>query len=133
MVSIAARFEPFVGRYMYDCKVVEPEDNDMMRPFGVAPGMGMAPTHPQRRLPARPGGQTRESVKEPRPRVCGRGSVATGFGVPNFKAPEPRPTAESTALFYGGESADGLGVSSLISILRNWTVVVFLPQACSTR
>lgn len=60
MVSIAARFEPFHGRYMYHCHVVEHEDNDMMRPFVVAPdmgmGMGMGSMHPQRRLPAQPGG-----------------------------------------------------------------------------
>ena len=58
MVSIAARFEPFYGRYMYHCHVVEHEDNDMMRPFVVAPemGMGMEAMHPQHRLPAQPGG-----------------------------------------------------------------------------
>jgi FtsP/CotA-like multicopper oxidase with cupredoxin domain len=37
LVSIAATFEGFTGRYMYHCHILEHEDHDMMRPFIVMP------------------------------------------------------------------------------------------------
>ena len=37
MVSIAARFEGFTGRYMYHCHILEHEDHEMMRAFVVMP------------------------------------------------------------------------------------------------
>jgi FtsP/CotA-like multicopper oxidase with cupredoxin domain len=37
MVSIAATFDGFTGRYMYHCHILEHEDHDMMRPFIVMP------------------------------------------------------------------------------------------------
>jgi len=35
MVTIAATFEGYTGRYMYHCHILEHEDHDMMRPFIV--------------------------------------------------------------------------------------------------
>jgi spore coat protein A len=37
MVTIAATFEGYTGRYMYHCHILEHEDYDMMRPFVVMP------------------------------------------------------------------------------------------------
>jgi FtsP/CotA-like multicopper oxidase with cupredoxin domain len=37
MVSIAARFDGFSGRFMYHCHILEHEDHEMMRPFVVMP------------------------------------------------------------------------------------------------
>ena len=37
MVTIAATFDGFTGRYMYHCHILEHEDHDMMRPFIVMP------------------------------------------------------------------------------------------------
>ncbi len=37
MVTIAAQFTGFTGRYMYHCHVLEHEDMEMMRPFVVMP------------------------------------------------------------------------------------------------
>ena len=41
MVTIAATFEGFTGRYMYHCHILEHEDHDMMRPFIVMPGAAL--------------------------------------------------------------------------------------------
>ncbi len=48
VVDIVVRFEPYAGRYMYHCHILEHEDRDMMRPFVVTPAelmpaMDMAP------------------------------------------------------------------------------------------
>lgn len=37
MVSVAAEFDGFTGRWMYHCHILEHEDNDKMRPFVVLP------------------------------------------------------------------------------------------------
>jgi spore coat protein A len=37
VVDIVVRFEPYAGRYMYHCHILEHEDRDMMRPFVVTP------------------------------------------------------------------------------------------------
>jgi FtsP/CotA-like multicopper oxidase with cupredoxin domain len=37
MVTIAATFDGYTGRYMYHCHILEHEDHDMMRPFIVMP------------------------------------------------------------------------------------------------
>ena len=42
LVSIAARFDGFTGRYMYHCHLLEHEDHDMMRPFVVMPAQALA-------------------------------------------------------------------------------------------
>jgi len=42
MVSIAATFDGFTGRYMYHCHILEHEDHDMMRPFIVMPTAALA-------------------------------------------------------------------------------------------
>jgi spore coat protein A len=42
MVSIAATFDGFTGRYMYHCHILEHEDHDMMRPFVVMPAAALA-------------------------------------------------------------------------------------------
>jgi spore coat protein A len=42
MVSIAATFDGFTGRYMYHCHILEHEDHDMMRPFIVMPTAAFA-------------------------------------------------------------------------------------------
>jgi spore coat protein A len=42
MVSIAATFDGFTGRYMYHCHILEHEDHDMMRPFIVMPSAALA-------------------------------------------------------------------------------------------
>jgi FtsP/CotA-like multicopper oxidase with cupredoxin domain len=42
MVSIAATFDGFTGRYMYHCHILEHEDHDMMRPFIVMPASALA-------------------------------------------------------------------------------------------
>ncbi len=42
MVSIAATFDGFTGRYMYHCHILEHEDHDMMRPFIVMPEAALA-------------------------------------------------------------------------------------------
>lgn len=42
MVSIAATFDGFTGRYMYHCHILEHEDHDMMRPFIVMPAAALA-------------------------------------------------------------------------------------------
>jgi spore coat protein A len=42
MVSIAATFDGFTGRYMYHCHILEHEDHDMMRPFIVMPAAAFA-------------------------------------------------------------------------------------------
>jgi len=42
LVSIAATFDSFTGRYMYHCHLLEHEDHDMMRPFIVMPAAAMA-------------------------------------------------------------------------------------------
>jgi FtsP/CotA-like multicopper oxidase with cupredoxin domain len=41
MVSIAATFDGFTGRYMYHCHILEHEDHDMMRPFIVIPAAAL--------------------------------------------------------------------------------------------
>jgi FtsP/CotA-like multicopper oxidase with cupredoxin domain len=41
LVSIAATFEGFTGRYMYHCHILEHEDHDMMRPFLVMPAAAL--------------------------------------------------------------------------------------------
>src|SRR5258706_6125649 len=41
MVSIAATFDGFTGRYMYHCHILEHEDHDMMRPFIVMPAAAL--------------------------------------------------------------------------------------------
>ena len=41
MVTIAATFEGYTGRYMYHCHILEHEDHDMMRPFVVMPGAAL--------------------------------------------------------------------------------------------
>ena len=41
MVSIAATFEGYTGRYMYHCHILEHEDHDMMRPFIVMPAAAL--------------------------------------------------------------------------------------------
>jgi FtsP/CotA-like multicopper oxidase with cupredoxin domain len=38
VLDIALRFEPYAGRYMYHCHILEHEDRDMMRPIVVTPG-----------------------------------------------------------------------------------------------
>lgn len=38
VTRIIARFEGYVGRYVWHCHVLEHEDNEMMRPFEVVPG-----------------------------------------------------------------------------------------------
>jgi spore coat protein A, manganese oxidase len=38
VLTILARFEGYTGRYVFHCHMLEHEDNDMMRPFEVAPG-----------------------------------------------------------------------------------------------
>jgi spore coat protein A len=42
LVSIAAAFDGFTGRFMYHCHLLEHEDHDMMRPFIVMPAAAMA-------------------------------------------------------------------------------------------
>jgi o-aminophenol oxidase len=42
LVSIAATFDGFTGRYMYHCHILEHEDHDMMRPFIVMPAAALA-------------------------------------------------------------------------------------------
>jgi FtsP/CotA-like multicopper oxidase with cupredoxin domain len=42
IVSIAATFDGFTGRFMYHCHLLEHEDHDMMRPFIVMPAAAMA-------------------------------------------------------------------------------------------
>ena len=42
LVSIAATFDGFTGRFMYHCHLLEHEDHDMMRPFIVMPAAAMA-------------------------------------------------------------------------------------------
>lgn len=37
MVTIAAKFDGYTGRYMYHCHVLEHEDHEMMRPYVVMP------------------------------------------------------------------------------------------------
>jgi FtsP/CotA-like multicopper oxidase with cupredoxin domain len=37
LLSIAATFDGYTGRYMYHCHILEHEDHDMMRPFIVMP------------------------------------------------------------------------------------------------
>lgn len=37
IVDLAVRFEPYAGRYMYHCHILEHEDRDMMRPVVVMP------------------------------------------------------------------------------------------------
>src|SRR6266849_4589270 len=41
MVSIAATFDGFTGRYMYHFHILEHEDHDMMRPFVVMPAAAL--------------------------------------------------------------------------------------------
>jgi spore coat protein A len=41
MLTFAARFEGFTGRYMYHCHILEHEDHEMMRPFVVIPEAAM--------------------------------------------------------------------------------------------
>jgi FtsP/CotA-like multicopper oxidase with cupredoxin domain len=41
MVTIAATFDGFTGRYMYHCHILEHEDHDMMRPFIVMPAAAL--------------------------------------------------------------------------------------------
>jgi len=42
MVEIIAKFEGYLGRYLYHCHLLEHEDHDMMRQFVVArPDMRM--------------------------------------------------------------------------------------------
>jgi FtsP/CotA-like multicopper oxidase with cupredoxin domain len=41
MVTIAATFDGFTGRYMYHCHILEHEDHDMMRPFIVMPSAAL--------------------------------------------------------------------------------------------
>jgi o-aminophenol oxidase len=41
MVTIAATFEGYTGRYMYHCHILEHEDHDMMRPFIVMPAAAL--------------------------------------------------------------------------------------------
>jgi FtsP/CotA-like multicopper oxidase with cupredoxin domain len=38
LLKIVAKFDGFVGRYMYHCHILEHEDHEMMRPFVVVPG-----------------------------------------------------------------------------------------------
>src|SRR5712692_10516592 len=42
MVSIAATFDGFIGRYIYHCHILEHEDHDTMRPFIVMPAAALA-------------------------------------------------------------------------------------------
>jgi o-aminophenol oxidase len=42
LVSIAATFDGFTGRFMYHCHLLEHEDHDMMRPFIVMPAAARA-------------------------------------------------------------------------------------------
>ena len=42
VVDIVVRFEPYAGRFMYHCHILEHEDRDMMRPFVVTPPALMA-------------------------------------------------------------------------------------------
>ena len=42
LVSIAATFDGFTGRFMYHCHLLEHEDHDMMRPYIVMPAAAMA-------------------------------------------------------------------------------------------
>jgi FtsP/CotA-like multicopper oxidase with cupredoxin domain len=42
LVSIAATFDGFTGRFMYHCHLLEHEDHDMMRPFIVMPAAALA-------------------------------------------------------------------------------------------
>jgi spore coat protein A len=42
MITIAATFEGYTGRYMYHCHILEHEDHDMMRPFIVMPAAARA-------------------------------------------------------------------------------------------
>ena len=42
LVSIAATFDGFTGRFMYHCHLLEHEDHDMMRPFVVMPATALA-------------------------------------------------------------------------------------------
>src|SRR5258706_5967931 len=42
LVSIAATFDGFTGRFMYHCHLLEHEDHDMMRPFIVMPAAAPA-------------------------------------------------------------------------------------------
>jgi FtsP/CotA-like multicopper oxidase with cupredoxin domain len=42
LVSVAATFDGYTGRYMYHCHLLEHEDHDMMRPFVVAPAAALA-------------------------------------------------------------------------------------------
>lgn len=37
VTRIAVRFDPYTGRYVYHCHILEHEDHDMMRPFDVLP------------------------------------------------------------------------------------------------
>jgi spore coat protein A len=37
MVTIAAKFDGYTGRYVYHCHVLEHEDHEMMRPYVVMP------------------------------------------------------------------------------------------------
>lgn len=41
LLTIAATFDGYTGRYMYHCHVLEHEDHDMMRPFIVMPAAAM--------------------------------------------------------------------------------------------
>jgi FtsP/CotA-like multicopper oxidase with cupredoxin domain len=41
MVTIAAIFDGYTGRYMYHCHILEHEDHGMMRPFIVMPGAAL--------------------------------------------------------------------------------------------
>ena len=42
LVSIAATFVGFTGRFMYHCHLLEHEDHDMMHPFIVMPAAALA-------------------------------------------------------------------------------------------
>ena len=41
LVTIAATFDGYTGRYMYHCHILDHEDHDMMRPFVVMPAQAM--------------------------------------------------------------------------------------------
>jgi FtsP/CotA-like multicopper oxidase with cupredoxin domain len=41
VLDIALRFEPYAGRFMYHCHILEHEDRDMMRPIVVTPAETM--------------------------------------------------------------------------------------------
>jgi spore coat protein A len=42
LLTIAATFDGYTGRYMYHCHLLEHEDHDMMRPFIVMPAAALA-------------------------------------------------------------------------------------------